>query len=217
VPSRHRIVIVVAAGAMLAACGGAGGSSADRDGSTPLRPQVATTTTSLVASTITPRETAAPRTSPPVPVTATDCPNGTWRIDPAGLGPLDLLGSADDVTLTSEGSFIAVFGNGTYTITAEAFSLDLLMSASDMGMVVAGSTSGTLAIGADVLTFTETSFDMTADVTIDGEDAPSGFIVNAFQQTFGSATVPYTCNADGTVTITYDTPTGPTTVVQEPA
>ncbi len=59
---------------------------------------------------------------------------------------------------------------------------------------------------------------MSADVTIDGEDAPGGFIVDAFHETFGSATVPYTCNADGTMTVTYDTPTGPTTaVVQEPA
>ena len=68
-----------------------------------------------------------------------------------------------------------------------------------------------------MLTFDEASFDMSAEVTIDGAQVPGEFIEEAFHQTFGSATVPYTCNDDGTVTITYDTPTGPATAVHEPA
>jgi hypothetical protein len=152
-----------------------------------------------------------------IALTADECPNGEWLIDPSGIGPFDLFGSSDDISLTGEGSFLATFGDGRYTIATDEFSLDLVTATSEIVMDVTGSTSGMLVVGTETLTFDEASFDMTADVTIDGAEVPGEFIEEAFHQTFGSATVPYTCNDDGTVTITYDTPTGPATAVHEPA
>ena len=152
-----------------------------------------------------------------IALSADECPNGEWLIDPSGIGPVDLFGSSDDITLTGEGSFLATFADGRYTIATDDFSLDLLTPTSEIVMDVTGSTSGALVVGTEMLTFDEASFDMTADVTIDGAQVPGEFIEEAFHQTFGSATVPYTCNDDGTVTITYDTPTGPATAVHEPA
>ena len=152
-----------------------------------------------------------------IAVSADECPNGEWLIDPAGIGLFDLLGSLGDVDVTSEGSFVATFADGRYTIATEDFALDLVTPTSEIVMAVAGAASGALVVGTEMLTFDESSFDMTADVTIDGAEVPGGFIEEAFHLTFGSATVPYTCNTDGTLTITYETPTGPATAVQQPA
>ena len=182
-------------------------------------PDLSVPPTSDAVELTVPMETVPIVTVPMVTVSlrADECPNGTWRIDLGGIGPFDAFGSADDVTVTSEGSFIAVFADGRYAITAEAFSLDLLTPTSDIGMAVAGSTFGELVVGPEMLTFIETSFEMTADVTIDGDEVPGEFIAEAFHQTFGSATVPYTCHADGTMTVTYESPTGPVTALHEPA
>lgn len=224
--SRNLIATIAALGLTIAACGSSGESSGDEVSPTSAPQQVITRSTSDIAPTTVAAESPGPTTSEAVDMTAPvetvalqaeECPNGIWRIDPAGIGPFDAFGSSADFTLTSEGSFIATFADGRYSIEAEEFSLDVLTSTSEISMVVIGSTSGTLAVGGEMVTFLETSFDMTADVTVDGESVPGGFIVEAFHQTFGSATVPYTCNADGTVTITYDTPTGPATAVHEPA
>ena len=221
---RSLIAILAALGLTITACGGEAESNLDAD-LTPAAPLI-TQSTNEIASTTAAPEFSAPITSEMVEVTvpivtialgAEQCPNGEWMIDPAGIGPFDQLGSSDDFSLTGEGSFLATFADGRYTIDTEDLSLVLLTSTSEMVMDVTGSTSGTLVIGTEMVTFDETSFDMTAVVTIDGAEVAGEFIEEAFHQTFGSATVPYTCNPDGTMTITYNTPTGPATVVHEPA
>jgi hypothetical protein len=222
--SRNSIAAIATLCLAVAACGGGAESSSDTE-STPSAP-LNTQPSGVIASTTVAVDAPAPTTSEAVEMTAPvetialsadECPNGEWLIDPSGIGPFDLFGSSDDVTLTGEGSFLATFADGRYTIATDDFSLDLLTSTSEIVMDVTGSTSGALVIGTEMLTFDEASFDMTADVTIDGAEVPGEFIEEAFHQTFGSATVPYTCNDDGTVTITYDTPTGPATAVHEPA
>lgn len=225
--SRSRVVAIAALALTITACTGESESSSNTE-FTPSAPVTTRSTNTITSATVPPGSpgSTAPTTPPTVEVTIpietialTDeqCPNGEWKIDPAGIGPLDVFGSSDDVTLTSEGNFLATFADGRYTIAAEGFSLVLLTSTSEIAMAVTGSTSGGLVIGSELLTFDETSFEMTADVTVDGAEVAGEFIEEAFHQTFGSATVPYTCNADGTLTVTYDTPTGPATAVHEPA
>ena len=221
----------------IAACGGSSPTASDASSPTAPRSPIADTTEPTIPSTETP-PTVAPSTAPatPTPVESgpiesgpvesgpvetlalapDDCPNGTYRIDADGIGLFDSLAPADDVTLNSAGGFIIALHDGRYTITSDEFVLELDSPLSTITMAVEGATTGRLDVGSDTLRLTEDSFAMTADVTVDGEPAPGQFIADAFHVTFGSATLPYTCNSDGTFTATYETPTGPATIVHIP-
>ena len=227
--SRTQISVALVACLFLAACGGSS-TGADGDVSPTLNPDTIplgrlTRSTTDIDPSNAPATIAAP-TSPSTLATvapietlalASDaCPNGSWWVDPAGLGPLGAFGAFDDIAMTSVGRFVVDIGDGNYTITADGFSLDLVSSTSEIGISVSGATTGSLTTGAELLTFLESSFEMDAEVTVDGEQVAGEFIEEAFHQTFGSATVPYTCNADGTLTITYDAPTGPAPAIHVP-
>ena len=225
---RHLAVVIAVSSVAVVACGGSNEATVSETvvsdaASVTTRP---TPTSTTVPATTTMPPTTVPPTTEPAPVTAPDstiavptgeCPNGRWRIDPATIGPLDMIGSSDNLEMTPVGSFLATFADGAYSIVSDEFALGVATATSQIDMVVTGSAEGTLTAGADTLTFVESSFDMEAEVTVDGEPAPGDFIVEAFRQTFGSATVPYTCNGDGTLTVTYDTPTGPAAAVHRPA
>jgi hypothetical protein len=224
VSDRTLVAVALLASVTLGACGGST-TTADADVTSALTTTPRFTRVTIDVAPTLPPGTSAP-TTPPAPATIapTDtvalppdqCPNGSWWVDPAGLGPFGAFGSSADMTATSTGRFIVEFADGRYTITADEFSLELITPTSEIGISTSGSASGSFVTGTDMLTFIETSFDMMSDVRVNGETVDGNFINEAFHQTFGSGTIPYTCNTDGTLTITYDAPTGPAPGIHRP-
>ena len=58
--------------------------------------------------------------------------------------------------------------------------------------------------------------DLDAAVTMDGAPMPNDTVLGAMRETFGTGSRPYVCDGS-TMTVTYDTPSGPAVVVFSPA
>ena len=137
--SRKSIAAIAALSLVISACGGGAESSSDTE-FTPPAPLITRSTNDIAPTTVA-VDNPAPTTSEAVEMTAPietialnadECPNGEWLIDPSGIGPFDLFGSSDDITLTGDGSFLATFADGRYTIATDDFSLDLLTPTSEI-------------------------------------------------------------------------------------
>jgi hypothetical protein len=212
---------------VLAACGGAGEAAtivADAPVAAP--PPTAAAPAPSAAT----EPTVPPPTSPPAPVATAapvesvepvssgdmpgECPHGRWQIAPSDLSLVQMLAAGD---MSASGSIIVDFADGDYTIDAQALEIDVVANGTEINIAVDGATTGTYTVGADGLTLASSSFAMEADLIIGGEPADDEFIANMFQQTFGSATVPFECHSDGTLVVTYPTPTGPMVAVHRAA
>jgi hypothetical protein len=164
-------------------------------------------------------------TSAPEPTTAAGtvaepdagCPVGTWQVDGAGLEPFYAVAVPPGVVFTPSGRFVIEIGTENYEATAEGFSLAMDISGGvSMVADVSGTVSGTVVDTGTTIEFVETSFDLDADVTMDGAAMPNDSVLAAFRETFGTGSRPYVCE-DSTMTVTYDTPNGPAVVVFTPA
>ena len=203
---------------VLAACGGSDGGAADSV-ATPSETVVADATTTEP----TPEESVVV-TDPTVPAATTgepdgagDCPIGTWQVDGAGLQPFYAVAAPPDVTFTPSGRFVIEIGPETYQAVAEGFSLDMQITGGiSMVADVSGSVSGTVVDTGSTIEFVETSFDLDAAVTMDGAPMPNDTVLGAMRETFGTGSRPYVCDGS-TMTVTYDTPSGPAVVVFSPA
>jgi hypothetical protein len=216
-----RRVIAPAAVTMLmvfAACGGSDDGAAD---------SVVTPPESVVADPETTEpapEVSVVATDPTVPAdtagepdAAGDCPIGTWQVDGPGLEPFYAVAAPPDVTFTPSGRFVIEIGPETYQAVAEGFSLDMQITGGiSMVADVSGTVSGTVVDTGSTIEFVETSFDLDAAVTMDGAPMPNDTVLGAMRETFGTGSRPYVCDGS-TMTVTYDTPSGPAVVVFSPA
>ncbi|HYN34574.1 MAG TPA: hypothetical protein VES40_18270 [Ilumatobacteraceae bacterium] len=203
---------------VLAGCGGSDGESGSgstvADGTSNVTLAEAPTSEPAPESTSAPEPTAAAST---VAGADGDCPVGTWQVDGAGLEPFYAVAAPPDVVFTPSGRFVIEIGADTYAATAEGFSLEMAISGGvTMVADVSGAVTGTVVDTGSTIEFVETMFDLDADVTMDGAVMPNDTVLGAFRETFGTGSRPYVCEGS-TMTVTYDTPSGPAVVVFTPA
>jgi len=220
---RGALAAAVSALVLLSACGGSddeGGGSTVIDTSAAVLPS-----TDVASGDTAPSDTAASDTAAPDPTVSPEttgapiggCPIGTWQIDAAGLEPFYAVAAPPDVTFTPSGRFVIEIGPETYEAVAEGFSLEMAITGGvSMVADVSGTVSGSVVDTGTTIEFAETSFDLDAVVTMDGAAMPNGTVLEAFRETFGTGSRPYVCEGS-TMTITYDTPSGPAVAVFTPA
>jgi hypothetical protein len=203
---------------VLAGCGGSDGDSGA--GSTVAEGTSDVTLAEAPTSEPAPETTSAPETTAATSTVAEpdgDCPVGTWQVDGPGLAPFYSVAAPPDVVFTPSGRFVIEIGPESYQATAEGFSLDMAISGGvSMVADVSGTVEGTVVDTGTTIEFVETSFDLDAEVTMDGAAMPNDTVLGAFRETFGTGSRPYVCEGS-TMVVTYDTPSGPAVVVFTPA
>jgi hypothetical protein len=212
---------VVVAVSMLVAVSSCGGSD---DGAADSAVSPSQSTVEDVATTEPASDDSVVATDPTVPDTAAaeteatgGCPIGTWQVDGPGLEPFYAVAAPPDVTFTPTGRFVLEIGPETYQAVAEGFSLAMdITGGVSMVADVSGTVSGTIVDTGTTIEFVETSFDLDAVVTMDGAPMPNDTVLGAMRETFGTGSRPYVCDGS-TMTVTYDTPSGPAVVVFSPA